>query len=129
MNKMDHTTNSINWFEIPVIDLTRAKAFYETIFDVTLGDMDMGEMKMASFPYEAMSGKATGALAQSPNHKPSKEGVILYMNANPDLSAVLGRVEAAGGTIAAPKMPIGEYGNIAYIVDTEGNHIGLHSVQ
>ena len=40
-----------------------------------------------------------------------------------------GYVEAAGGKILAPKMSIGEHGNMAFILDTEGNKIGLHSIQ
>ncbi len=127
MKKMDNTTNSINWFEIPVTEIGRAKKFYQTIFDVQLTDMDMGEMKMAAFPYEPMSGKATGALAQSPNHKPSTEGTVIYLNANPNLQTVLDKVEGAGGNIASPKMAIGENGHIAFVMDTEGNLVGLHS--
>lgn len=129
MTKMDDTTNAINWFEIPVLDMGRAKGFYETIFDIKLADVDMPEMKMAMFPYKPGSGKATGALAQSEMHKPGTEGSVLYMNANPNLSAVLDRVEAAGGKIARPKMGIGENGHIAFIMDTEGNLVGLHSVE
>ncbi len=36
---------------------------------------------------------------------------------------------AAGGKITRPKMAIGENGGIALILDTEGNEIGLHSMQ
>ena len=40
---------------------------------------------------------------------------------------ILARVEAAGGQVAMPKMSIGEHGSIAFIIDTEGNKIGIHS--
>ena len=40
---------------------------------------------------------------------------------------VLARVEEAGGKVLVPKMNIGENGNIAYIMDTEGNNIGNYS--
>jgi predicted enzyme related to lactoylglutathione lyase len=53
----------------------------------------------------------------------------VYLNANPDLQAVLDRVEDAGGTILMPKTAIGlDAGYFALISDTEGNTIGLHSI-
>jgi predicted enzyme related to lactoylglutathione lyase len=36
-------------------------------------------------------------------HKPSADGVKVYFNGNPDLDAVLSKVEAAGGKIIMPK--------------------------
>ena len=33
---MDQTTNSLNWFEIPAVDIGRAKTFYESIFDIQM---------------------------------------------------------------------------------------------
>lgn len=126
---MDNTTNSLNWFEIPAIDITRSKTFYQTIFGMEMEDQEMGDAKMAFFPWVAGSGKATGALVQSPNHKPSMEGSIVYLNANPNMDNVMAKVEAAGGKILVPKMSIGDHGNIAFIMDTEGNNIGIHSVK
>ena len=124
---MDNTTNSLNWFEIPVIDLKRAKRFYEAIFEISMEEMTMGDDLMAFFPWTPGSGKATGSLVQGSMHKPSMEGVVIYLNGNPNLQLALDRVEAAGGKIAVPKMSIAEHGNIAFLVDTEGNKIGLHS--
>lgn len=126
---MDNNSNSLNWFEIPANDIARSKKFYETIFGVTMEDNEMGDSKMAFFPWVEGSGKATGAVAQSPNHKPSMEGTVVYLNANPSMDPVLEKVEAAGGKIAVPKMSIGEHGHIAFIIDTEGNNIGLHSTE
>jgi hypothetical protein len=40
-----------------------------------------------------------------------------------------GRVANAGGRIQREKMSIGEYGFIVLAYDTEGNMIGLHSLQ
>lgn len=129
MNKMDNTTNSLNWFEIPAVDIQRSQKFYETIFEITMEPMEMGDSKMAFFPWVPGSGKLTGALVQSPSHKPSMEGTMVYLNANPDLNVIAARVEAAGGKVLVPKMNIGEHGNIAFIMDPEGNNVGLHSIQ
>lgn len=124
---MDNTTNSLNWFEIPANDIERSKQFYESILNIEMESQEMEGTKMAFFPWTPGSGKATGALAQGENHKPSMEGTIIYINANPNMDNVLARVEEAGGKVLVPKMSIGENGNIAFIMDTEGNNIGIHS--
>jgi predicted enzyme related to lactoylglutathione lyase len=126
---MDKTTNSLNWFEIPANDLERSKKFYETIFSIQMDPMEMDDSKMAFFPWEAGSGKATGAVVQSNQHKPSMEGTLVYLNANPNMEGVLAKVEKAGGQVLLPKTSIGEHGNIAFIMDTEGNKVGIHSIE
>ncbi|MBC8047042.1 MAG: VOC family protein [Fimbriimonadaceae bacterium] len=125
---MDAKVNSLNWFEISVADISRAKKFYETIFGINLESVEMMGMKMAMFPSEPGSGKANGGLCESDMHKPSADGVKIYLNGDPDLSDALGKVESAGGKITMPKTDIGEdFGHMAFFIDTEGNVIGLHS--
>jgi predicted enzyme related to lactoylglutathione lyase len=125
---MDSSANILNWFEISVSDIARAKKFYETIFSVTLEEMDMMGMKMATFPYDPMSGKLSGALVQSDMHKPSADGVKIYFNGNPDLDIALSKVEAAGGKVTMPKGKISDdIGYMGFFIDTEGNAVALHS--
>lgn len=125
---MNSNVNIINWFEISVSDMARASKFYETIFGIQLHHMDMMGMAMAMFPSENMNGKVSGALVKSDNHKPSADGVKLYLNGNPDLGVALGKVEAAGGKVVMPKTKISDdVGYMAFIIDTEGNNIGMHS--
>ncbi len=120
--------NNLNWFEISVSDIKRAAKFYETIFGIKMETQNMMGMEMAFFPYEQGSGKACGGLVQSQMHKPSMDGVKLYLNCNPEMSNVLSKIEAAGGKIAMPKTKISDaIGHMAFIIDTEGNNIGLHS--
>ncbi len=125
---MDASANILNWFEISVSDIARAKKFYETIFSIQMEEMEMGGMKMAVFPYDPMGGKLSGGLAQSDMHKPSADGVKVYFNGNPDLDAVLSKVEAAGGKVTMPKGKISDdIGYMAFFIDTEGNAVALHS--
>jgi predicted enzyme related to lactoylglutathione lyase len=126
---MESTANAINWFEISVSDMNRAKTFYETIFSTKQEDVqEMMGMQMSFFPIDNMSGKVGGGLVQSDMHKPSTEGAVLYLNANPDLDDVLSKVTEAGGKIAMPKMKISdEVGHMAFLIDSEGNKVGLHS--
>ena len=127
---MTPETNSLNWFEIPVIDISRAKHFYQVIFSIHMEEENMMDMQMANFPYSPGKGKASGALVQSKFHTPSLTGTIVYLNGNPDLNSVLEKVEMVGGTILMPKTKISdEIGYMAFIQDTEGNRVGLHSQQ
>jgi predicted enzyme related to lactoylglutathione lyase len=124
---MTSKENALNWFEISVKDLKRAKKFYETIFGIKMEEMEMMGMKMAFFPWEGGSGKASGGLVQSKMHKPSKDGAKIYLNGNPDLKKALAKVEKAGGKVTMPKTKIGEFGFMAFFKDTEGNSVALHS--
>src|ERR1700756_1951689 len=125
---MNASENTLNWFEISVSDIARAKKFYETIFSIQMEEMEMMGMKMAMFPYDPMGGKLSGALVQSDMHKPSADGVKVYFNGNPDLDVALSKVEAAGGKVAMPKTKIGDdIGYMAFFIDTEGNAVALHS--
>lgn len=126
---MDKTTNALNWFEIPVKDISRAKKFYEAVFAIKMEDYpEMMGMKMCGFPADMTSGKVSGGLAQSPMHKPSEEGSVIYLNANPDIQKVLDRIVTAGGKIAVPRTQISpEIGYMAFFIDTEGNKVALHA--
>src|SRR5436189_5212589 len=103
---MDANTNSLNWFEIPVTDMARAKHFYQTSFGIHMEDMNMPGMEMTMFPYAPTSGKLSGALVKSEYHKPSADGVVVYLNANPDMTDVIQRIESEGGKILMPKTQI-----------------------
>lgn len=124
---MSSGTNAINWFEIPVQDMGRAKKFYEQIFEIKMEESEMPGMNYAMFPFDPKNAKVAGGLAKSPMHTPGTTGSIVYLNGNPDLQNVLDRVVKAGGKITMPKTSIGQNGFMAFINDTEGNNIALHS--
>lgn len=130
MEKLSANTNALNWFEIPVNDTSRAKKFYETIFDVQMETQNMMGMEMTFFPYNmtANSGKVSGSLVKGPMHRPSAEGSIVYLNANPSIQTVIDRIEKAGGNVLMPRTQISEdIGYMAFFTDTEGNRIALHA--
>lgn len=126
---METTANALNWFEIPAEDIERAQEFYEGIFDMDMAPMEeMMGMKMVGFPIEMGSGKVGGGLVQSEYHSPSQEGAVIYLNANPDMQLILDRVEDFGGEVLMPRTEINpEIGYMAFILDTEGNRVGLHA--
>jgi len=131
LRKIDETTNVLTWFEIPVTDINRAKTFYETILDIEMVKRADGNDESVFFPYnpkviQATSGRVTGVLSKTDRNSPSNHGTMVYINASPDLQAVVDRVKPAGGKIIVPRMEI-PAGVIAIIVDSEGNKIGLHA--
>jgi predicted enzyme related to lactoylglutathione lyase len=116
------------WFEIPVTDLDRAAAFYQTVFAKPLKREAYGsEMTMAVFDWPGANVK--GALVHGPHFTPGADGVLVYLNAGPDLAAPLARVESAGGKVVVGKTLIcDQYGYYAVVMDTEGNRVALHSM-
>jgi len=133
--------NPVNWFEIPVADLSRARKFYESTFGVELklnhpymdvadvGTSMVGEpMEMAWFPMSQNGSGAAGTLMKSKGYTPSHQGTMIYFSVD-DIEAVLEKVDSNGGKKLAPKTSIGQYGYIAMFQDTEGNRIGLHSMK
>ena len=116
----------LNWFEIPVTDIDRAEKFYAAVLGAPFTRMPMGPYLMAFFP---MQGEGVGgALVFGPGCAPSADGTMVYLNGGEDLSPLLGRVEAAGGTVLTPKTLITEeIGYFAVFRDTEGNRVAFHS--
>jgi hypothetical protein len=133
MQKLSDQTNAINWFQIPVLETSRAKKFYETILDIEMRTQNIPEIdeELTFFPFQpgvarATSGKVSGALAKNKRSKPSMDGITVYLNANPAIQAVIDRIEPAGGKILLPKTKI-IAGYFSVFIDTEGNRIGLHA--
>lgn len=121
--------NPIGWFEIYVSDIQRAKAFYETVFDINLeplGDPTNENIQMLAFPSDYEKSGASGALVKADRVNAGSNSTIVYFVCD-DCSVEESRVEAAGGRIERTKMSIGEYGFCTIAVDCEGNTIGLHS--
>ena len=44
--------NPVNWFELPVVDMERAKKFYAAVFGSVFTDVQLSEGQMAWFPME-----------------------------------------------------------------------------
>lgn len=122
---MEH--NMVGWFEIPVSDMNRAKAFYEKVFKVTLDIQNFGGILMGWFPFAEGKPGAAGTLIKQESYIPSQKGTLVYFVCD-DVADEIGRVEAAGGTIYQPKTQISpEHGYMAVFIDTEGNRVALHS--
>jgi predicted enzyme related to lactoylglutathione lyase len=112
----------ISWVEIPATDITRATKFYNKVLNLEIQVIDFGQEKMACFP----SGE--GAISQSPNFNPSKNGVLVSFDIEIGLDDALKVVTKNGGEIlqAKTKIEVEGRGYFALIIDTEGNKVGLY---
>jgi len=126
------TENPVVWFEIYVNDLNRAKSFYEKVFKTELteiGDPTDEGLKMLAFPGDMESkGRASGALVHMKGMEVGKNSTVVYFFSE-DCSVEEERVKDAGGKVERTKMSIGEHGFISLVKDTEGNMIGIHSME
>jgi predicted enzyme related to lactoylglutathione lyase len=113
------------WTEIPVSDFTRARNFYEAVFDISMHVDDFGALKMGIFPHGT---HGCAICYHEQFYQPGEQGPVVYFDGGQDLAQYLDRVEPAGGTIIIPKREIGNNrGCMALFKDTEGNRIGLRS--
>jgi len=113
----DPTVNTVTWWEIPVQDLAKARAFYTAVFG--WGYTSFGEGYDAILVGEQM----IGALSESADG--AGEGIRIYVQVA-DMEDVFARVEANGGSIASPRTEIGgDMGWWGSFTDDQGRVIGV----
>ncbi len=124
--------NPVGWFEIYVQDMERAKAFYQTVFQITLQPLPSPDPDLEMWVFPGMGCEnqpgCSGALCKMKDKDSGTGGTLVYFSSE-DSTTETTRAAANGGRIHFEKMSIGEYGHIALIYDTEGNMIGLHSMK
>jgi predicted enzyme related to lactoylglutathione lyase len=120
--------NPVNWFEIYVQDMGRAKAFYEAVFGVLLTKLDGTEFEMWAFPMRQDGFGASGSLVKIPGYPSGANSVVVYFSCA-DCAVEAEKAANSGGQIEMGKKSVGQHGHIALVIDTEGNIVGLHSMQ
>jgi predicted enzyme related to lactoylglutathione lyase len=123
-------SNPVIWFEIYVQEMPRAKAFYESVFHAKLEKLNTPDtnMEMWGFPMVMDQVGASGALVKMDGVASGGNGTMVYFSCT-DCAVEAASVAQYGGKVYREKMSIGEYGFIVLALDTEGNMIGLHSMQ
>ncbi len=117
----------ITWFEIPVLNLKRATAFYNHIYDIKMETTEMNDYSMAIFPVTTGIG---GALVEGQGCVPSETGALIYLNGGKNLQPILDKVEDAGGRVIMSKTKISDdAGHFALFIDSEGNKLAINSKQ
>ena len=128
--------NAVVHFEIYVDDMPRAKAFYEALLQISLTPLPNPTpdvpMEMWFFPMDPEQGGQSygsgGSLVKMAGQQPGAGGTLVYFGCA-DCAIPAGRAAAAGGELVQEKTAIGEHGFYALVRDSEGNLVGLHSMQ
>lgn len=120
--------NPVIWFEIYVQDMNRAKKFYESVFQTKLERIKSPAIEMWGFPMLMDQVGTAGSLVRMEGVPSGGNSTIVYFTCA-DCAVEEGRAEKLGAKIYRRKISIGEYGYISLLYDTEGNMIGLHSMQ
>jgi len=115
--------HSINYVEITVSDMARAKSFYEAAFGWKFNDYGPAYAGILGLSGD---GTEVGGLSQSDERRPlGGPFVILYSN---DLDATAAAITETGGRIAN-----GPYefpgGRRLHFLDPDGNELGVWSKQ
>jgi len=109
--------------EVPVRNQERAKKFYGDIFHFTFKP----SMHPGYMPYMDPAGNGGGFFEKKDGEFPRNYFYMPHMH-TPDINAVLTKLVAAGGAVTRPRFLIApEIGSNAWVLDTEGNHLGLYS--
>jgi len=120
--------NPVGWFEIHVDDIARARAFYEGVLGITLTRLEAPGNEMWAFPSNQQSYGAAGCLVSMPGAATAGSKTRVYFSCA-DCAVEAARAARYGGKVRQAKTSIGPYGHYALLDDSEGNVIGLHSMQ
>jgi uncharacterized protein len=107
--------NLLAHFAIEADDVSRARRFYEAVFGWSFTPWGPPDFYL-------VRGAGVGAALQKRREKlPEGRKGFECTFAVDDLSAAIGRVEAAGGRVIGPRHAIPSVGALAQFADTEGN--------
>lgn len=120
--------NPVVWFEIYVQDMQRARVFYENVLGIQLRKEESREIEMYVFPMLESGVGISGALVKMEGRVSGGNSTIVYFTCA-DCAEEAGKAVENGGEILREKFSIGQYGFAAVVTDSEGNAIGLHSMQ
>ncbi|MEO1130484.1 MAG: VOC family protein [Planctomycetota bacterium] len=116
------TTNTCVWFEIPVADLDRARAFYSTVLGRELSRQDGEPNPMVALTDMSDNG-VSGHLYPGKPPAPGS-GPTIHFAAPDSLDVTAKRVREAGGTVVSAPIEIPS-GAFFYATDPDGNSIGF----
>lgn len=123
------SSNPIVHFEMPYDDAARVAAFYSNAFGWRMSDLgaQMGDYLLAETT-ETEDGRPTapgaingGFFPKAPGSPPSPSVVIAVT----DLTAAIGDVTKAGGTVLDEPVAIPDVGQYVSFTDSEGNRVGM----
>ena len=117
---------SVPLIQIPILDTTRAVAFYEKVLgsELTVHESDGRSVVFLTNP-EAADG-ARVMLLKSDNFDASSSGTLCYLGLDGPMDGAIARIKEAGGEITFDKFGThNEQGFICNFRDSEGNTVGI----
>jgi uncharacterized protein len=124
MGDFNSTHNRAVWFDIPVIDLDRARAFYAAVLDIEVHKHTPDQFSFCVLEHQDGNG---GCLIPRAEEVSADGGILLYLNVDGRIQDAVAQTEAQGGAILEPVHSIGPHGFRALVLDSEGNRLALHS--
>ncbi|HSV19988.1 MAG TPA: VOC family protein [Casimicrobiaceae bacterium] len=123
MSDFNAQYNRVVWFDLPVVDLDRAGAFYQAVLGVKVHKEKFGDVAFCVVEHEQGNG---GCLVVDPA-KVSSGGPLMYLNVEGRIRDAVAGVTRLGGKVLQDVHPIGPHGFRAVVQDSEGNRVALHS--
>lgn len=116
--------NTLVWLDIPVRDLDRAIAFYQSVLDLPIRDLRPNQnMAVIVQPL----GGVSCSLILTEGDSTTGNYPLPYFNCQRRLEQALSQVTPLGGSILQDIQPLTPFGYRAVVTDSEGNRIALHS--
>lgn len=120
---MNHT---IIHFEIPAGDLDKMKAFYRNVFGWKYGEVpEMDYTVIQTVPTDERGMIKEPGVNGGIYKRTAKEQVPLNYISVEDVDEFIDRAVKNGGKVRTAKTPIPHVGDIAVIIDPEGNPLGI----
>lgn len=120
---MSHTPeHALVWCEIPVSDLNKAMAFYNTVFDFETKLDETGPHAIAFLPTRDETGIAGHLYEGEPAGKGG--GPTIHLAVPGTVEEAADRCWTAGGSVVGSIVEIPP-GRFQYIQDPDGNSVGL----
>jgi predicted enzyme related to lactoylglutathione lyase len=125
MSDLNSAHNRLVWFDIPVVDLARAAAFYRAVMGIEVHREKFGDYEFCVLDHKDGNG---GCLVKEPSQVSGTGGILCYLNVNGRIRDAVAQVGRLGGKVVEPVKAIGPHGFRAVVLDCEGNRLALHSV-
>lgn len=125
MSDLNQKINRVVWFDIPVADLDRARAFYRAVLDIEVHQESFDGFRFCVFDHKDGNG---GCLVPNADEIAESGGVLIYLNVDGRIRDAQARAAEFGGRVVEPVHAIGPHGFRAIVRDSEGNRVALHSM-
>lgn len=107
--------------ELNTQDVPKAKSFYQSLFDWTLNDVDMGEGMIYTM---VNVGEGTGG-GMMKHPMPDAPSMWLPYVLVDDIVAATEKAKSLGATVVRDVMDVTDYGSLSIIIDPTGAALGL----